>query len=378
MALRSANPRARRGFSLALLLAHGSVLAAPYLPTSDDAQLAQLPRHAPSGVMAPRAADAELAAVLVQAYLQRARLDGDPRFLGYAEGELRPWRTDPAPPGRLLLLRATLLQARHNFSAALDDLDRYLQDEPTDAQALLTRATLHRVLGRYPEALTDCDRLGAAQAAFVAQVCALGIGALTGALHTSLADLAEMQAGSHRMPAAVRGWYLAERAAMAERAGQDALAERLYRQALTATPDDPRIRSAAADLMLRVGQPGRALDLLGEAPGADILRLRQSLALHAMGQPRPRLDRLLAEGYATARRRGEAIHLREESRFALHILNDADRALQLAEQNWASQKEPEDLLLLQQAALAAGSADQLNEVRRWLNQTGLEDRRLAP
>ena len=47
--------------------------------------------------------------------------------------------------------------------------------------------------------------------------------------------------------------------------------------------------------------------------------------------------------------RGERVHLREEARFRLRLLDDAQAALPLAEENWQIQKEPADSRLLDEA-----------------------------
>ena len=125
-------------------------LAAPYLPGSDSAVLAELPagtRHA--DVSARR---------LARGRIDVARLSGDLRYLGYAEAVLAPWVNQDPPAPEVLVLQATLQQSRHEFSASLDTLDRVLTAHPNDPQALLIRATVLRVLGRYAEAGAACER----------------------------------------------------------------------------------------------------------------------------------------------------------------------------------------------------------------------------
>src|SRR5262249_48746845 len=90
--------------------------AAPFRPTDDAQVLEHLPANALSAsAWIPAPSDPRAAAAVAQLYIERSRRDGDPRFLGYAEGVLRTWWSDPEPPAPVLLLRATLLQARHHF-----------------------------------------------------------------------------------------------------------------------------------------------------------------------------------------------------------------------------------------------------------------------
>jgi hypothetical protein len=71
---------------------------------------------------------------------------------------------------------------------------------------------------------------------------------------------------------------------------------------------------------------------------------------------------------------------RAQARFALAVLGDVPRALALARQNWAEQREPADARLLLEAALAARDKAAAEPVQRWLADTGFEGvvhRRLA-
>ncbi|MBN8479572.1 MAG: hypothetical protein J0L91_11470, partial [Burkholderiales bacterium] len=85
----------------------------------------------------------------------------------------------------------------------------------------------------------------------------------------------------------------------------------------------------------------------------------------------------LAARVDAARRRGDAVHRREEARYALTVEGDASRAVALARANFAVQKEPADLRLLVDAASAAGDASALALARAWIDRTGLVDVRSA-
>jgi hypothetical protein len=86
---------------------------------------------------------------------------------------------------------------------------------------------------------------------------------------------------------------------------------------------------------------------------------------------------LLQARFDAARRRGDSVHLREEARFTLHLLDRPGAALELARRNWASQREPADARLLLEAALAAADPAAARPVLDWLDRTGLEDARMA-
>jgi hypothetical protein len=81
---------------------------------------------------------------------------------------------------------------------------------------------------------------------------------------------------------------------------------------------------------------------------------------------------LLQDRFDAARRRGDSVHLREEARFMLHLLDRPGEALELARRNWETQREPADALILLEAAVAAKEPTAAQPVLDWLRRTGLE------
>lgn len=362
----------KAGALLALLGIPG-LQAAPYRPTDDTQVLERLPAGLPA--RAAPAQDPTRAAAIAQAHIERSRREADPRFLGYAEGVLRPWWDAPTPPASVLLMRATIRQARHEFDAALADLALVLKLKPGDPQAALTRATILRVQGRYAESARECQPLRALVDDFYAVMCESAARGLMGQARAAAAALDALRL--ERRDPATRAWWTAERAELERRLGDSAGALRLYRAALAAQASDPLLLASAAQLLLDLGQPGEALEMIGSTPQPELLRLRRVQALRALGQPDLALEAVLAESYAAARHRGEDLHLREEARFALEARGDAATALRLAQDNWRSQREPEDARVLLDAARAAGDRAALEDLRRWRSETGMEDAALA-
>lgn len=375
------NPRHARGYFLAvaLLCCALSPMAAaePYRPDGDHIVLERLPDQPPATPTDRASLSPDVAARLAQAYIQRARSSGDPRQLGYAQGVLQSWWHAADAPDPILLLRATLKQARHDFGGALEDLDRLLGRSPDHAQGWLTRATVLRVQGRYPEALAACRKLQGLAEPFVERLCTAAIRGLHGEREVAARAMFELANAVNRQPATIAAWYYAERADLEVRAGRLQQAGLLYQHALQAHPEDLDLRAAYADLLLDREQASAVLALIGTDVSADNLRLRRALALHALKDPRFEAeDAYLRDGFAAAHRRGEALHLREEARYALATGDDPQAALALAQSNWQVQREPADARLLIQAADAAGRPQSAAEVRAWLAESRLQDVRL--
>src|ERR1700689_5192309 len=156
------------------ILRRGVAWSEPRVPGSDAQVLAELPvgaRHQSAPARELSRSRLDIALPLAQFYVSRSRATGDLRYLGYAEGVLQPWlRHAPVPPA-VMVLEATILQSRHAFGAALDQLDLALQAQPDNVQAWLTRATVLRVQGRYTEAMAGCVHLAAQADAAITDLC---------------------------------------------------------------------------------------------------------------------------------------------------------------------------------------------------------------
>ena len=136
---------------------------------------------------------------------------------------------------------------------------------------------------------------------------------------------------------------------------------------------------AYADYLLDDGRPPEVLALLRDKVAADPLLLRYALALQAAqhSQELPARVEQLRDRFAASRLRGDRVHLREEARFTLHLLNAPQEALKLAQENWQVQKEPADIRILLEAALAANDATAVGIATDWLRNCRLEDMQLS-
>jgi tetratricopeptide (TPR) repeat protein len=293
---------------------------------------------------------------LAQFYITRSRASGDLRFLGYAEATLQPWPNQP----EALILHATILQSRHAFDASLKEIDRALTLQPDNGQAWLTRATVLRVLGRYEEAAKSCDRVPDAT---ITALCNASIRGLTGHLESAYATLVSLPARS--LSEAAQAWRYSELGEMAERLGQDAAAEHWFKLA----PEDLYTRTAYADLLLRQGRNAEVLQLLGNYRSMEPMLLRVAIASNEGAQT-------LANAFSIEEQRGEPVHRREQARFLLDVAHQPAQALTAAQENWRTQREPDDILILVRAAQAAHRPDQAAPALEFVRQHQLQDKRL--
>jgi hypothetical protein len=369
----------------ALLLAAWPLAASatPFVPKDDAEVVQRLPYRMDAAERARRAALARdpaqlpLAVATARAALERAHRHGDPRELGTAQAALAPWWARADAPPEVVLLRARVRQARHDFDGALAEL-RGLLARPglaadARAQALLDAASVHQLRAELPEARVLCQQLRPL-AELPAAACLAELASLSGQAPAAAQALAGLSAG--RNPPA---WLALMRAELAERLG-DAAAFALYRQAL-AGADEVYTRAALADWLMAQDRAAEALAVVGRSPDAeaDALLLRRVIALQRLGREAAAPTAQLRERLDSAERREPGRHAREQARFALDVGRDPREALRLAQLNWTQQREPADALLLLRAALAAGrDGDATRQaLGRFLRERGWQDARLT-
>jgi tetratricopeptide (TPR) repeat protein len=369
-----------------MLLAASAALAvaAPYLPAEDNTVLERVPARTELERLAPlRAAVAtaptDLAAALALAtgYIDLGRRNSDPRFIAYAQATLLPWLERPHPPERALVLQAITLQYLHRFDAALVLLERALALEPLDAEAWLTRATLLELHGDYAAARRACARLVRSADEFSALTCLASVASRNGQLAASFQTLSSTTELDPRLPGALRAWRLAVVADMAERLGEDGEAEATLRDALQAAQDDPYLKAAYADLLLRTGRAPEVLALLAGNEAQDPLLLRLAIAGQRLATPEAtRWIHTYEERRRAAERDGDNTHQREQALYLLEVRGDVPAALEYARRNCAVQREPADLRIYARAAASAHAAADCAQLAHWIAEVHYEDRLL--
>jgi hypothetical protein len=174
-------------------------------------------------------------------------------------------------------------------------------------------------------------------------------------------------------PPPERLWALTRLAEIEERRGDHAAAEAAFRQALDLGLTDGYLLAAYSDFLLDRGRPREVLALLKDKTRSDLLLLRLALASKALDDPALKAwEGDLAARFDAARLRGDTVHQKEEARFALGVQGQAARALALAQENFAVQREPADARTLLEAALAAGQPAAAAPALKWMADSGVE------
>jgi len=373
----------RRLPTLFLLCLPAVLTAAPYTPT-DDAQVVE---RVPARASDPRAReldalrqqlrrspqDLDLAVRFAQRCYDEVAAQGDPRYIGYAQAALQPWLALADPPPAVRVLRAVLLQFDHRFEPALQDLEAVLRVEPGHLDAGAWRTAILMVRGDYAGARESCRQLAPHATPLGAAACLAQVDAATGRAAQAATALRTALLANPQASAPERLWSLTRLAETEERRGEFVAAEAAFRDALALDLPDVYVLAAFADFLLDRGRAAEVLTLLQDRGRADVLLLRLALAARATGDPRAAgFAQELQARFDAARRRGDTSHRKEESRFALAVQGDVPRALTLARENWAEQREAADARILLEAALAARDAAAAAPVMQWLADSGFE------
>lgn len=373
----------RHTLLLLLPLAGAACFAAPYVPASDADLLETLSTRAADpraremrelrASLARNPNDPELAVRLARRYYAEVAAEGDPRYIGYAQAALAPWWKQPAPPPDVRVMRAVLRQFNHDFDAALADLSAAAAQTPTLAEAWSWQAAIHLVRGDYAAARTACERMAPLTTPLIGTACLASVDSVNGRAEAAARALQDALATHSTAPADEQLWALTRLAETEERRGRHAEAEAAYRRALALKLTDGYLLAAYADFLLDRQRPAEVLTLLDGKGRSDLLLLRLALAAKTLQHPSLKAwqDELSAR-FDAARRRGDATHEKEESRFVLAVLGEPRRALDLARRNYAVQREPADARALLEAAIAARDPTAAEPVLQWMASSLIE------
>lgn len=369
-------------FAVYTVLTSATVQAEPYIPIDGTKVVEYLKKDARQRelqalrkTVTANPTDIASVANLARRYIAEARNSGDPRYLGYAQATLAPWWKLAQAPAEILILRATILQSSHQFPAALSDLNLALKADRNNPQAWLTRATVQQVTGQYAEAKNSCMHLYSLAPDIVTTTCLSNIASLSGDAEKSYAALTEVYKKSPQAEPAIKIWVLTLLAEMSTRRGNAMVAESWFNMAMTVDTPDSYLLGAFADFLLEQNRAAEVVTLLNDKTRVDALLLRYTIALQKQHSALAADQiNLLEQRFNAAIMREDTVHQREHARFELHVKNHATAALSLAQKNWAVQKEPADLKIYLEAALASNDRKAALPALEWLKISKLEDK----
>ncbi len=196
-------------------------------------------------------------AALGLAYVEQARVSGNPTFYDQAEQAVdRSLRLNPQDNAVALAARAALDAARHDFTDALDAADQALRIDPYQPNALFVRVDALTELGRYREQLTALSTADTRQPG-------VPVAARYSYAYELRGDLAEASRILRRSAAsssgADRAYLLTLLGDLDRRRGRLDDSATHLREALRLAPESVAARAATARLSVARGRYGEAV-----------------------------------------------------------------------------------------------------------------------
>lgn len=349
-----------------------SANALPYRPINDNEVIDILPagsatyqtrlqfqnkRIPPFSVVEPQ----------ITALLQQSYISGDPRSLGQAESLLEPYNRLNTP--QVLLIRANIAQAGHQFDQAQKDLKVLLEQLPNQPDALLMLSSIQLVQGKFTEAKQVCNQLNDVGVLILKIACIAQIEGMTGKLQESATKLQQLIQLNNGLTNEQQRWLNLILADMALRLDDPVLAKQIFEN--MDRESGPALTARADWLMAHQDWP-RVKELLKNHTDNDSLLLRLVMSeLHMKSAQASQHLKLLEERMNIWRERGETAHQREQAQYAL-LLTDPHIALNMARLNWQQQRETADIVVYAYAAIRSKSKADISIISNWIKQNGFE------
>ncbi|GAB59326.1 tetratricopeptide repeat protein [Rheinheimera nanhaiensis] len=293
---------------------------------------------------------------LARAYLHGARRPGFDDWFHQAEQLLQGVSANGRTTTDYFLLVADIQQQQHQFVAALESLAKVFQLHSTHVQASLMAARVYLALDQLDNAQRACGRLWQ-QDLFLFSVCQYEVAGRRGQWQQSYSALQQLWQRQPNLPVALDIWLRGILAEQAEQLGLNVIAIQWLEPVLAQAPTSIWLKWA--DLSLSLGQGRAVYQLLSELPLsqlADSLLVRLARAEIQLGKPGSYTE-TLHDRMQVRLARGDSEHAADVAHYFFYIVDDAKAALQWAERNYHTAKEPDDkhLLTLSLRALEANS-----------------------
>jgi len=367
-------------FLLIFLVLTAVVSAAPYTPKNDNEVVLQLQPLSDMDQQFQQLRvewkknplEADVAAQLASFYLDRSQDRAGERYLGYAQAVLDPWQNSLTAPLKIRYLSARLLQAQHQFSAAIDVLNSILKINPRHISARFSLAGVHEARGEYQRGQQVCKQLGRNGETTLAALCVANFWTLSNrserGLHLLKSLIYQVEAP------ALKSWLVGVMAQASFVAGQFEQADQYYQQALALKPKQAYLLTTYADFLLAQNRADEVIKLLSDDVRDARLLLRLALAHRALGEKQA-VEAILSRlrlGFEEAKWRADKNGMLVEARYLLEFENEFSRALQLAHEHWLVEKSPYVAGLILTLSAKVGKNKASVEVRQWLDQEQVE------
>lgn len=251
----------------------------------------------------------------------------------------------------LQLINAQLLQKKHRFKEALQELQVVPKSSQLYAQAALIESRIHHIEGNYDAARQSCSELLSQGLPLYAQLCLIETEALSGQPEKSYQLLTNFRNQYERSSDDVLNWYHQVAGSIARILNETEKAEQHFAFKLDIAPVSQWYQWA--DMAMETGNVKNVYSRLkqfndGNNKLEDGLIVRLARAEKLLGLD-ANYQELAKEKIELRIKRNDQLHAADIAYYFIHVSPDFDKALYWAEQNWKKVKEPSDSELLIQA-----------------------------
>lgn len=300
--------------------------------------------------------------------------EGDLRWYGSAKAALQPWWSAATLPAEGHFLRALVKQGFHDFKGGIEDLSAAIAIDPAQPEYWSWRFSLHLLTSNMAAARTDCDAIGQRFGPDEGQACAATLLYRTGQatqaipLLNRLAELPDYQGPF------TQDWLRYHQGEAYRTAGQYAQAIAVWEKHVQARPQSHLVKLTLTELLNQQGQYAKAKRYTDSPSPTDALLVQALLASRGLNDgDTQRLADQFENRMTNQALRGENLIERPTMVYLITYGRDVQQGLQLAADNWSTQNEPADAVLLVQAALKANQPKQAEPVLDWMAATGYTD-----
>ena len=331
-------------------------LAEPFIPDSNDTIIATWPTQDIASTLASTSASQvnslEKAIKTSQNLLERATQPGHSYLYGLAQTTLSPWVSGNFSNALLWVTWARIQQQKHDFTGALESLEKAIALEPSNINAHLIVARTHIIQQRYDLAKQACGAIIRTGDLLTSSVCNLEVTSHQGSLAGSYSSLKKLASGL-RQNDSKTPWVNANLADMAARQGlwqeSEEWLETIY------TEYDLSTLIEWADVKLELEKYREVTTILSavvkRVPSSeDAILIRLALAeQHLDDDLTPSWKQQVKERVALREQREDFYHANDLAIFYLDLEPNPEKALQWAEINWQHAREYKDEALLMRA-----------------------------
>lgn len=300
--------------------------------------------------------------------------EGDLRWYGSAKAALQPWWTATTLPADGHFLRALVKQGFHDFKGGIDDLSAAIAIDPAQAEYWSWRFSLHLLTSNMAAARTDCDAIGQRFGRDEGQACAATLMYRTGQALQAIPVLNRLVELPDYQGPFTQDWLRYHQGEAYRAAGQYAQAIAVWEKHVQARPNSHLVKLTLAELLNQQGQFAKAKRYADATSPTDALLVQALLASRGLkdGDTQRLADQFESRMNNQALR-GESLIERPTMVYLITYGRDNAQGLKLAAENWSTQNEPADAVLLVQAALKANQPRLAEPVLGWMAATGYTD-----